>query len=407
MADQDNRKAVESRFYELDILRGLAAFIVVSFHYKHFLLISDTAGFDYTDMPFHTLLMPVYVYGQFFVELFFSISGYVFFWLYSGAILERRTGLRDFFVSRFARLYPLYLLTFILVALMQWGFRSLYGHDYIYDDNSAINFLLNLFMVQQWLPQASQTFNGPSWSISVEVFLYTIFFLICRWRLKSVWIVLALVVGGLTFKYINYNPTDDFARGTPSFFFGGLVWYAVEALRDREAWRKALVRILAVLLPILWLAAYVGAYDALWGAQQVKLAAAGLPRQGLHALLLSTETFVYGLIPLTLVFFGLQKAQWRLAWLQPDSLRRFEWIGDISYSLYLIHFPLQIGLMLIMARWPFAVRAHIFSSPLAYIAFMGTAMGLAWLSYRYFEMPMRRHIRHWLSQRLARPVSVR
>ncbi|MBW8881725.1 MAG: acyltransferase, partial [Asticcacaulis sp.] len=120
-------RVTEARFFELDILRGVAAFMVVLFHYKHFLL-DDTGNFDYNHMPFYTLLAPIYVYGQNFVELFFSISGYVFFWLYAEAVSERRVGLRSFFIARFSRLYPLFFLTFILVAVAQWGFTRLYGH---------------------------------------------------------------------------------------------------------------------------------------------------------------------------------------------------------------------------------------------------------------------------------------
>lgn len=405
MAAQGESLKPERRFYELDILRGLAAFMVVTFHYKHFFL-TDTGGFDYADMPLHAMLMPVYVYGQFFVELFFAISGYVFFWLYSGMIATRRTGLRSFFIARFARLYPLYFVTFILVALIQWAFRSLYGHDYIYGDNTAVNFVLSLFMVQQWWPDASQTFNGPSWSISVEIFLYAVFFLICRLRLQSVWMALALVVAGLVFKYLHYNPTNDFARGLPSFFFGGLAWYGVEALRAHESWRRRVSLALGVVLPLLWALSYAGAYDALWGANQLDLAQKGLPRQGVHAVLMSIASFDYGLIPLTLVFFGLKRDLWRLSWLQTDRLKNWGWIGDISYSLYLIHFPLQISLMLLLSRWPFAVRAHLFASPLAYLGFMATAMGLAWLSYRHFEMPLRKHIREWLSAKVAGPATV-
>ncbi|HTN41414.1 MAG TPA: acyltransferase, partial [Asticcacaulis sp.] len=171
----------EARFYELDILRGLAAITVVFFHYKHFLLVSDAVGFDYDHMPFSALLMPFYLYGQFFVELFFAISGYVFFWLYARAIEEGRTRPWGFFVARFARLYPLYVVTLIVVAGLQIVYRSQYGDDFIYNEATPANFALNLLMVQQWLPYAVQSFNGPAWSISVEVFLYALFFLICVW----------------------------------------------------------------------------------------------------------------------------------------------------------------------------------------------------------------------------------
>lgn len=406
MAAQGKSLKPERRFYELDVLRGLAAIVVVTFHYKHFFL-TDAGSFDYTDMPLHQILMPVYVYGQFFVELFFSISGYVFFWLYSEAIATRKIGLRSFAIARFARLYPLYLVTLIFVALAQGAFRSLYGHDYIYSDNTTLNFVLNLVMAQQWPPDANQTFNGPGWSISVEVFLYIVFFALCRFRLQSAWSALALIVAGLLFKYIHFDPTNDFVRGLPSFFLGGLAWYAVEALKRRAPVCRYVVWGLGAALPLMWALAYLGGYDSLWGAEQAARAAQGLPRQGVHAVLLSIASFAYVLIPLTLVFFGLKRGTWREAWMQTGHLKRWSWIGDISYSLYLIHFPLQITLMLFLSRLPFAVRAHIFSSPFAYLAFMATAMGLAWLSYRYFEMPLRKQIRDWLAPRLARLAPLR
>lgn len=392
MAARGDSPKGPDRFYELDILRGLAAIIVVTFHYKHFLLISDRAGFDYHDMPLHAILMPVYVYGQFFVELFFSISGYVFFWLYAEAISARRIGLRGFFVARFARLYPLYFVTFIAVALIQWAFHGLYGHDYIYGGNTFVNFALNLVMAHQWLPHAVQNFNGPSWSISVEVFLYAVFFLLCRFRLQSVWTVAALSVAGLFLR--GLNPDTDFMRGLPSFFLGGLVWYFVTELRRHDVLRRRLAVALAAVLPVLWGLTYVWGYDSLW----LRITQA-LSRHGVHWPPVTTVgAFCYVLIPLTLLFFGLQRG----LWLKPERLKRFEWVGDISYSVYLIHFPLQISLMLVLAQLPFAARARIFSSPFAYLAFMAAAMGLAWLSYRYFETPMRKHIREWLAPRLAR-----
>ena len=142
----------EGRFFELDILRGFASYLVVIFHYKHFLY-SDALGFDYAHLPFLSVLEPVYVYGQFFVELFFSISGYVFFWLYAKALAERKMGVRSFFIARFSRLYPLFFATFIAVAIIQWAFHALYGYDYIYQHNTPGNFALNLFMVSlQWDP---------------------------------------------------------------------------------------------------------------------------------------------------------------------------------------------------------------------------------------------------------------
>lgn len=388
----------EARFYELDILRGLAAIVVVFFHYKHFLLISDAAGFDYAHMPFSAVLMPFYLYGQFFVELFFAISGYVFFWLYARAIEEGRTGPWSFFVARFARLYPLYVVTLLAVVGLQLAYRSLYGEDFIYNEDTPLNFVLNLLMIQQWLPFAVQSFNGPAWSISVEVFLYTLFFVLCAWRFNRIWMLAALFGAGVVIRILS-DPTVDFVRGVPSFFEGGLVFYAVQALRKpaNALWRKRLVLALSVLLPVLWCVSYARAFHPI----NVLL------EPGVFAAIFSVVGFLYVVMPLSLLALGLMQDQWRAAWLSRDRLHKISWIGDISYSIYLIHFPLQLAIMLVMARLPFAERAHIFSSPLALLAFMAAAAGLGWLSFHYFEMPMRRYLQKRMRPVLAPPSGVR
>jgi peptidoglycan/LPS O-acetylase OafA/YrhL len=391
-------RSEEARFFELDILRGVAAYLVVIYHYKHFLF--DAGNFDYDRLPLHTLLGPVYVYGQFFVELFFSISGYVFFWLYAEALSERRMGLRSFFIARFARLYPLYFVTFMVVALSQWAFHALYGDTYIYHHNTPGNFALNLFMVHEWIPHAEQTFNGPSWSISVEVFLYALFFAISYARLNTPLMLAAVAAAGLVFRYAQYDPAGDFSRGVPSFFFGGLAFYAVQFLRKdgREVWMQRVDTALKWGLPVLWLLTYVRAQPVLWQpieqALHLKPPVAPLDT-------LTTEGFVYGLLPLTLLALGLRRDRWRTPLLSPERLHGFAWIGDISYSLYLIHFPLQITVMILIGHLPYAQRAAWFSSPLVMLLFLGLATGLARLSFVYFEMPMRNRVKRWLTDKLA------
>lgn len=380
----------EARFYELDILRGLAAITVVFFHYKHFLLISAAAGFDYGHMPFSPVLMPFYVYGQFFVELFFAISGYVFFWLYARGIEGGRTDAWSFFVARFARLYPLYFVTLLIVAVLQVAYRAKTGADFIYRQDTLANFGLNLLMIQQWIPYAVQSFNGPAWSISVEVFLYALFFGLCVFRLNSLKVLAGLFLAGAVVRLMS-DPSVDFLRGVPSFFQGGLVYYAVQAVRRRETWRRRLAWGLAVILPLLWGVSYLFGFRP----------ANGPIGPDLPAMIFNVPAFLYVVLPLTLLAIGLMQDHWRAKWLSRDNLHKVSWIGDISYSVYLIHFPLQLGLMLVLARLPFAQRAVIFSSPLMLLAFMALTAGLGWLSFRYFEMPMRRYLtrrmRPWLA----------
>ena len=393
-------RSEEARFFELDILRGLAAILVVVFHYKHFLL-SDTEVFDYDHLPFGVLLTPVYVYGQYFVELFFAISGYVFFWLYGDAVSDRRLSGRSFFTARFARLYPLYLAMLLAAVVLQSAHSALYGAAFIYKHNTVGDFVLSLFMVQQWLPGAEQTWNGPSWSLSVELFLYIAFFAVAFWRGNRPIVLAAIVVVGLAFKHIQAEPVSDFSRGVPSFFLGGLVFHAVRFLNHEAqmTWRRRLDTTLKWLVPVLWGLTYVRAQPLIWDPLTAALKLYPIPAFDT----LTIEGFVYGLMPLTLLALGLRRENWRHPLLSLERLRGVAWIGDISYSIYLIHFPLQVAVMLVVGQFAWADRVAIFASPLTFIAFLAVAVGLARLSFVYFEMPAREWLRHKL-RRSQKPM---
>lgn len=393
-------RSEEARFFELDILRGLAAIFVVVFHYKHFLL-SNFEVFDYRHLPFDVLLTPVYVYGQHFVELFFAISGYVFFWLYGDAVEGRRLSARSFFTARFARLYPLYLAMLLAAVFLQATHNALYGAPFIYKHNTVGDFVLSLFMVQQWLPGAEQTWNGPSWSLSVELFLYIAFFAVVFWRGNKPVVLAAIVVAGLVFKHVQAEPVSDFSRGIPSFFLGGLVFHAVRFLNHeaQAIWRRRLDTTLKWLVPVLWGLTYVRAQPLIW--EPVTAALKLYPVPAFNTL--TIEGFVYGLMPLTLLALGLRRENWRNPLLSLERLRSVAWIGDISYSIYLIHFPLQVAVMLVVGHFAWTDRVAIFASPLTFLAFLAVAIGLARLSFVYFEMPAREWLRHKL-RRSQKPM---
>ena len=84
------------------------------------------------------------------MDLFFALSGFIFFWLYAEAITERRVSAREFFVLRFSRLYPLHLATLLAVAAEQTLFLHLTGRYFVYGGNDGYHFLLNLGMASSW-----------------------------------------------------------------------------------------------------------------------------------------------------------------------------------------------------------------------------------------------------------------
>lgn len=101
-----------ARFYEIDLLRFVAAISVVWVHYT-FMNVSRP---DYNPLAFPEFV-PVSKYGYLGVELFFIISGYVVLLSAQGKTV------RQFFVSRVTRLYPAYWFACTLTFLVKiiWG----------------------------------------------------------------------------------------------------------------------------------------------------------------------------------------------------------------------------------------------------------------------------------------------
>ena len=104
------------------------------------------------------------------VTLFFALSGFVLMWSYGERLRPLRVeGLWSFFVARFSRIYPLYLFALLVVIVPQIAAS---GWDPL--------MLLHISTLQTWSANVNwaYAFNGPGWSIGVEVFLYACFPLI-------------------------------------------------------------------------------------------------------------------------------------------------------------------------------------------------------------------------------------
>ena len=82
-----------------------------------------------------------YEKGYFAVQMFWMISGYIFFWKYSSAIAKNEISFKKFAIWRFSRLYPLHFVTLTLVAIMQCIFFKQNGVFFVYADNSIKDFV--------------------------------------------------------------------------------------------------------------------------------------------------------------------------------------------------------------------------------------------------------------------------
>jgi len=387
------------RLYSLDALRGLAALSVVVWHWQHFYAISGTwqAGWQRDSQPFFGLLKPLYLDGWAAVDLFFALSGFVFFWLYADAIRTRAVGAGKFTLLRFSRLYPLFFATLIAALGLQTAFQNMTGTFFIFPADDWGRFAASLVMAQQWLPPTTdQFFDGPAWSVSIEVLLYAVFFLLCRGGLRGPKMALLVSLCGISLMEWN----SFIARGICGYFLGGAAFFVTEKIKAR-ADAKRIARTLCVLAIVLWVMLIV---ETLYGPLHSAcywLAGHISPEVG--RLYVSEEEnaflllFIYTVSPLTIMALALHEQ------VLGGAYGRLHWLGDISYSTYILHFPLQIACAVLALTFGFGPA--LFMHDWSMIAFYAVLIGLGLLSYHFFERPMQNLIRslqtRWLAGRAA------
>jgi peptidoglycan/LPS O-acetylase OafA/YrhL len=231
MARNENNREDFGHFYCLDVLRGMAALVVVVWHWQHFF---NHEQFHPEQQPFYAVLKPLYLGGWQAVDLFFCLSGFVFFWLYSAKIHARQTTAWAFAVRRFSRLYPLYFATLLAVAVAQWVVRARFGHYLVYTANDPYDFGLQLLMASNWGLERGASFNGPAWSVSVEVLLYAVFYWASRRGLIQPWHLALFVLLGYGGTLLPGPGPSEIGGGVFSFFMGGLAYHYFVFANRRE-----------------------------------------------------------------------------------------------------------------------------------------------------------------------------
>jgi peptidoglycan/LPS O-acetylase OafA/YrhL len=340
-------KHLSGRLAELDALRGIAAVLVVLFHYTWQMrnILPDAVA------PAYGL-----AWGHYGVELFFAISGFVIF-----MTLERTKTTADFLVSRFARLFPAYWVGVILTTLGVHLLRE----PSLMQPPSVV--LANFTMLQGYLYWPSV--DGAYWSLTVELGFYAC--MLALWRLGVLRNIEWVLVGWFALK---------------------LVWFAVPSLPSR-------VGMLLILAYIPYFAIGVAAYRVRSGArswmQQLPVLAVGL--LSVICVVPAAERWSEGLVFVAVlaIFVGLVRGV--LGFL---NARLFIWLGGISYPLYLIHQNLGYAIIEHAERvgisvWPAILLALIFS------------LSAAHLIHVYLEQPALVGVRSWWAARKLSKASAR
>ena len=342
-------------FAALTGLRGLAAWGVVFFHARSKL----------TDW------VPDWLVGwgdkgYLAVDLFFMLSGFVMYLNYASRLKGGGMGaVLDFWWRRFARIYPLHLAVLAgLVGLA--AIMAATGRD---TSNYPLHELpLHLLLIQNWGFTEALKWNHPAWSISAEVGAYILFpliLLLVDWdraspaRLAVIIVLLAAALWG-AFAWGGHALLGDAIErmGLLRCVGGFTIGIAVAALWTR--WRDR------------------GVAGPLYAVTAALFAA--------HLWFDTPEVLM---VPLIFAALLLAIATDNGVLARGLSARPLLWLGDTSYAVYLIHWPLMIVFLLLLPGDDPQIGPALF---LAYCAVTAAVSDRTW---RWLEKPAQR----WLNAR--------
>ena len=359
------------RYRGLDAVRGLCALGVMLFHYRaHF-----------GAAPFESWLAPVYASGMYLVDVFFVMSGYLLATVYRG-----RSDFGGLAWARVARLLPLHLATLLLVAVLQYCY--VYRHDapFVYPLNDLRHFLLNALMLNSSGLQANFSFNGPAWSISVEWLANLMLFAVlalCRKRLLPFAIVLCLLAAWALWAHTGHLLSYGLFKG----------WLDANLLRGVVGFFAGVVLVYLRPLPV----SPSGASAYVWDAGFL-IATAGLifflGSEPVRSVKGADFAFVLLLVPLLVA--SACHGYWTTRLLDVAPLR---WLGHISFSVYLLHFPMQLLFALVLDA-----PAATYATMPVFSGYIVATLAFSWLAWTQLEKPAQT----WLKDLWRRkPVSAR
>ena len=364
-----NPKPALKHISTLDILRTIGAFSVVVWHYQHFYYIYPqvfSQGFRPENQPFFNSLELLYSRGHLAVQLFWMISGVVLVHIYG----NQRVKLLSFLQNRFARLYPLHVVTLGVVGFIQVLSNHYFHKSIIYENNDVKHFILHILFIPSLLNPGEYSFNEPIWSVTVEVFAYIIFGLIAVTKftlIKS--IVATLLAAGLSIPFNNQVVIDSRVISAVFFFFSGTTLYLAS--------KRISVR-----------------YQLIFGS--VSILIYGLQARNLFGdsklvkLLCSHEYFI------VFLFGGIVIMLLLISNCLPNSKflnnRVFLGFGNLSYSIYLWHVPIQISIMLIGMKYEVDI-ARVANLEIFFLTYLAIVTLVARFSFKLIEEPLRSKLR--------------
>jgi peptidoglycan/LPS O-acetylase OafA/YrhL len=290
-----------------------------------------------------------------------------------------------YWTARFVRLYPLYLISFLLVCY------------YYLDSIAQIKLqktLANVFVLQAWVPRYAQSFNYASWSMTVEFFFYAVFPFFTLWAYRQstkkliwvsivVWVVSQMLHNAL---WIGYFPEyENFLVYFPLFHLSSFILGAVGGIWYLEEGREQKIKPSTTVLVFIGGVLLASAYTVL--SSQIAKYPHGV--QLMTGLLAPVLTIV-------IVALALDKSRLSNFFNNPVLVT----LGETSYGLYILHVPVIWIYQRALENLSLADPQLIFD-----YTFLPLMITVGLLIHFYIDQPLRSWLRKIL-QRVSMPLLI-
>jgi len=344
------------RLEGIDLLRGIAVSVVILYHFPVILGLTSASIFQY-----------IYALGLLGVPLFFIISGYLIYRSIEYSISSRgiKIGLQQYASHRLFRILPAYYYNFAIVLIMATFVISV---DYLYSLGFIAQILSHLTFLSFFVYRDSGLgINGAYWTLSIEMLWYIVAPLFFIYIKKDRYLLLLLILSFLYLRGIDlslYDSIFSLDKQAPdylpllfyiSFQLPGQLIYFIAGIFIYKYFKKQRSFSLSTqyFLSILSISFFI--YVSSQNYFQTSFAIRNF------------------FILFTVVVLFILMHQSKLKW-----MGGLEWIGKISYSLYLWHMPI----LFTMKQTNILTHVNLWS---AMIIFSISLLVISSLSYYFIE----------------------
>lgn len=359
----------------LDGLRGVAAIIVVAFH-----ILETFTGGDHSKQIIN--------HGYLAVDFFFVLSGFVIGYAYDDRWQKMTLG--DFFKRRLIRLHPMIIIGMIIGALTFYfqdsSFFPVISETPVWKMLLAMVIGFTLIPVGHSLDIRGWTemhpLNGPAWSLFFEYVGNILYALFIRKLSNKILALFVFIAGAALIHLAVTSPHGDVIGG-----------WSIDATQLRIGFTRLLYPFLAGLL--LSRIVKPGQYkNAFFWSSLLLIVVFSIPRVGNNEQVWQNGIYdslsIILVFPLVVYIGASGETKGKLA----SKISRF--LGDISYPLYIIHYPFIYMYM----AWIDKNQSFINTSPLGKPTMVLISIGvlllcvtLAYSLFKLYDVP----IRKWLT----------